>query len=178
MKRNRIFLVSAMTLMLVSFLFTACLNNDSVLKEDVVKNFLHEFFSINSLDRYEKLMELTIASDSSPKTTGGVSELPMEIQQAYEDYYLPFENYASDSCIAEMKASRLPIKYDALFAEYAAKVEVHKIKIVPVNENSYDFEVLLKADQNLEEIQSPVRGKVTTRDVDGETLVDSISIFN
>ena len=161
MKRNRIFLISAMTLMLFALLFTACLNNDSVSEEDVVKNFLHEFFSINSLDRYEKLMELTIASDSSPKTPGGVSELPMEIQQAYEDYYLPFENYASDSCIAEMKASRLPIKYDALFAEYAAKVEV-----------------LLKADQNLEEIQSPVRGKVTTRDVDGETLVDSISIFN
>ncbi len=177
MKRNRIFLVSAMTLMLVSFLLTACLNNDSVLKEDVVKNFLHEFFSINSRGRYDKLMDITIASDSSSTTTGGISELPVDILQAYEDYYLPFEDYASESCIAGMKASRLPVKYDALFAEYAAKVEVYKITLVSVNENSYDFEVFLKADQDLEEIQSPVKGKVGTTDVDGETLVDSISIF-
>ena len=176
MKKNKLFFIIATTLIITSFLFTACLNNESVLEEDVVKNFLHEFFSINSLGRYDKLMELTTTSNSGSTTSGGVSELPVDIQQAYEDYYLPFADTASESCIASMQASRLPVKYDAFFAEYAAKVELDKITLVAVNENSYNFEVLLKADQDLEQMQSPVKGKLTTTNVDGDTLVDLISI--
>ncbi len=178
MKRNNFLFAITMTLMIISLLFTACLDSDASTKEDTVKDFLNEFFSINNQGRYDKLMEVTIASDSSSASSDGVSELPEDIQKAYENYYLPFADTASDSCIDSMQASRLPIKYDAFFAEYAVNVQVDKVTLEKVNENSYNFEILLKADQDLEQVQSPIRGKVTTLDIDGETLVDSISISN
>ncbi len=176
MKRNKLFLLITVTLMIISLSLTACLNSDSASEEEVVKNFLHEFFSINGRGRYDRLMEITTTSASGSTTSEGVSELPVDIQQAYEDYYLPFADTASESCIASMQASRLPVKYDAFFAEYAAKVELDKITLVAVNENSYNFEVLLKADQDLEQMQSPVKGKLTISEVDGQILVDSILI--
>ena len=178
MKRNNCLSVITMTLMLISLFVTGCLNADSGSKEDTVKDFLNEFFSINNQGRYDKLMEVTIASDSSSASSDGVSELPEDIQKAYENYYLPFADTASDSCIDSMQASRLPIKYDAFFAEYAVNVQVDKVTLEKVNENSYNFEILLKADQDLEQVQSPIRGKVTTLDIDRETLVDSILISN
>lgn len=178
MKKNEVLIVIALTLMIISISFTACQNRDASSEEDTVKNFLNEFFSINNRGRYDKLMELTAISDSSYSSPNGVSELPEHIQKAYEDYYLPFADTASDSCIDNMQAGRLPIKYDALFAEYAVNVEVDKITLESANENSYNFEVFLEADQDLEQIQSPVRGKVTIADIEGETLVDSIIISN
>lgn len=159
--KKRSFVIS-LILSLV-FLLTGCSAFSSNKKaEGVALDFLTEFFTFNK--------------DNRSHTFADVAEDIESDQKGYDDYFLPFEDIASQKCIETMYLNREPFKYDTLAFENDLTVSINDIKTELLRENVYAFEITFNSAKANEIFKAPIEGEITLSVFENDILVDSFVI--
>lgn len=139
-------------IMILGFVFVGCTQSKENTiteadKEELVENFLNEFFSFNNNERYEN-----------------------------NDYAYLWE-ITTTECADKMQANRMPYKYDKLVVENGLTVEVENIEYEKVDENVYSFVITFKTNQTTDYFSTPVNGQVVVDVIDGEAFISSIVMY-
>ena len=153
-----------------------CANTESSedAKVEAAEAFLTEFFTFNKQQRYYTFFEAIDGADGREEGADAVLE---KQRQAYEEYYRPFADMATQSCIDQMQANRLPLKYDELVAQEEISAQISAIHCEASNDNAIDFEISFDCEETNEYFQAPVTGRVTIQAAGGRVCVDSIAIY-
>jgi len=150
-------------------------------KEDVISEFLVDFFGLNCDGRYDTFMKEVEGIDylaNAEVSEEGIAELPKEFQDAYDNYFDELSKYATEDCIRTMKANRLPIQLDMFAKEKEIKDSIDYIELdySEGDENVYSYAVHFEAYEGETYFTEPLRGQVSVEIVDGEVKISSISI--
>lgn len=152
MRKKYFKLFTLLWIMILAFVFVGCTQSKENTiteadKEEIVENFLNEFFSFNNNGRYEN-----------------------------NDYAYLWEITTAE-CADKMQANRMPYKYDKLVAENELIVEVENIEYEKIDENVYSFVITFKKNQTMDYFSTPANGQVIVDVIDGEVLISSIVIY-
>ncbi len=149
-------------LCLLCLVLTGCQVKETDTGEELVKEFLTEYFSFNKNSRAQELNSL--AEKDSLEEYG----------EAYDRYYDAFVVFVTENCIETMKKNREPYIYDKMAAENKLSV-VPEVLTEAAGENTYTFEISFVSQEAGELFESPVRGTVTvSQEDDGSIKVNSI----
>lgn len=148
-----------------AILVTSCNQSiNTAVKEEVVTNFLNEFFSFNKDNRYKTISD----------TSNDISSL----EKSISNYYNAFDDFASQQCIETMTANRLPIKYDLMVYEKNLSLIICDVIIHEVRENVFSFEIIFDSQYDNEFKNIPRCGEVKIAIIENQVLIDAITLID
>lgn len=147
-------------------------------KQDVVSEFLVEFFNFNCNGRYDTFME-TVENDDSlvdiDADEEGIMPITQVQEKALETYYQDLAPYVTEECLDTMQANRLPVQLDKFTKEKGIEASVDYIELTKYDDNSYLYRVYFQENGDAY-FEDGLAGQVSYEIVDGEIKVSVISI--
>ena len=152
--------------------------NFEVDKQEVITDFLVEFFNFNCNGRYDTLMGAIENDDSLVDVnTGeeGIAPITQVQEQALETYYEYLTPCVTEECLETMQANRLPVQLDKFTKEKGIEASIDYIELTEYDENTYSYRV------HFEEIGDAyftdgLAGQVSYEVIGDEVKISGISI--
>lgn len=140
-KANKRILILLLCFALLVTMFAGCSTKSSTSsKADLAKEFLTEFFTINSKTRNDALMaNFKNNSDVFTDETAFIDEL--------KEYYSGVAKYLTDECLDKLIEERTMWKLDGIFLGAKSSWEISALDIQNASDaDSYNFNVELSSD--------------------------------
>lgn len=147
-------------------------------KQEVLTDFLVEFFNFNCNGRYDTLMQAMENDDSLVDVnTGeeGIVPITQVQEQALETYYAYLMPYVTEECLDTMQANRLPVQLDKFTKEKGIEASVDYIELTEYDENTYSYRVYFE-ETGEAYFTDGLAGQVSYEIVGDEVKVSAISI--
>lgn len=146
-KANKRILILLLCFALLVTMFTGCSTKSSTSsKADLAKEFLTEFFTINSKTRNDALMaNFKNNSDIFTDESAFIDEL--------KEYYSGVAKYLTDECLDKLIEERTMWKLDGIFLGAKSSWEISALDIQNASDtDSYNFNVELSSDEEIKKL--------------------------
>lgn len=147
-------------------------------KEEVISDFLVEFFNFNCNGRYDTLIQ-AMENDNSlvDVNTGeeGIAPITQVQEQALETYYEYLTSYVTAECLETMQANRLPVQLDKFTKEKGIEASIDYIELTEYDENTYSYRVYFE-EAGEAYFADGLAGQVSYEVIGDEVKISAISI--